>query len=145
MLVLCVLAVAAVFVSSVFAVGIQLWNALLFTFGAVTAYYVVKVLFKICSISETGTKKLTMALRHQKRRNVNTLRSDATADDVRQVETTNARIDNVITGIDDAPLPSLFGVFALTKANVLKISGAIAAALFTTALRTVMPNLTTVK
>ncbi|GMI36333.1 hypothetical protein TeGR_g2771 [Tetraparma gracilis] len=148
--VLCIVCAGSVFVGSLLEVEVDVWNVLLLLMGFVSLPVMVRVFLLIIGVDSKLFRGLKKGLRHQKRMNETMiihdrarggrgLLSDETIRDMREA---NEAIDVMCAEIDDTHrTPKLFGLLPLTRDNLVKMSGAIAAGLFTTILRQAMPNM----
>ena len=98
-------------------------------------------MMSIVKTHELITAATIKALHKQMRLNTEELTHASTKKDLmlqEQLETTNKLIANLCEDITENHLPSkIFGLFSVSKNNVIKGAGAAMAALFTTALRQV--------
>jgi hypothetical protein len=139
---ICVASVVAVFVGSVIELEIDAWNVMLFVMGGGVLIVSMRVFMLIVVMHGRLGATTVKMLWHQRRLNeeaIERLEHLATLDEakIRSLLIASKKIDRLREAISIVHRPLvLFGAVPLTKENVVKASVAMAAALFTTVLRT---------
>jgi hypothetical protein len=145
LMMICVASVVAVFVGSVMELEIDTWNVLLFVMGGGVLIVSMRVFLLIVVMHGRLGATMMKMLRHQRRLNndaIERLEKMEAAPQVAEARVqvlmaANKKILRLLEVIADVHRPLvLFGAVPLTKENVVKASVAMAAALFTTVLRT---------
>lgn len=131
------------FLSSVMDVEMSVVVVLLLMFGTSTLVCFMFVLTKLASIDSLLSSRMVKLLRHQRRLNVEAVAKNSrgtdravSAEREEEMGRANAAIQEFWEKVEDTHVPQkLFGVLPLTRLTLAKLGGAIAAALFTTVLR----------
>mmetsp|Transcript_1566 Transcript_1566/g.2759 ORF Transcript_1566/g.2759 Transcript_1566/m.2759 type:complete len:597 (+) Transcript_1566:198-1988(+) len=139
--VICIASVILLFVGSVLDFEVDVWNVYLMATALEIWPVVLTGLFNIVKVDELLTKRLTQYLRHQRRMNENILREDFTVkqlspEDSSRLVRACGSLNALIEEIEDTHKNILLlGKLGLNKGNMVKLTGAMAAGIFTTIMR----------
>jgi len=134
--VICVVATMGVLTSSLFGVGVEEWNSLLFIFGLVVLITMTRIFVILADGHKFITTGVVKGLHMQQLYNANLLvKKDLSENAASQLEKANTLLACFANTIKDTPKMKLFFKIPLTNENIFKLGGCVAASLGATLLR----------